>query len=483
MSSLDRTQGDPHGDGELINLGVAAAAAAIRDGELTAESYAGALLRQARRQDALHSFITVDEPSVLTAAAVADRARSAGSTAPLLGVPLGIKDSYQTRALPTTLGLAGLREFTPAEDADLVTAVREAGGIVFGKNNLVEMSYGVTGHNETFGQVLNPYRLTHISGGSSSGSASSVAARIVPASFGGDTIGSIRIPAALNGVVGFKPTTGRWPRGGVAPISHALDTTGLLARHVGDVDLIDRIVTGAPLSPDLPDLARTRLGYAPRQHLGLIDAQIEKSFLESIAMLRGAGAEVVKVDLGEDFSELTGRVGWNLFLRDTHDAVSGFLRANAYPLTFDEVYASLKAQLHDVWSAVVVPGAPEYLPEHEYTATLSTYRPRLQHRYRDAFAHYGIDALIFPTTPAVAPAVAEQWKFTVAGETVPHLFLSRNTIGGSGAGIPGITLPAGLTAEGLPIGLELDAPHGHDRQLLALAARVQELLGALPSPV
>lgn len=469
-------------DAELTDLGVAAAARAIRNGDVTSESYAGALLRQARRRSAIRSFIAIDEQAVLAAAAAADAARAAGSTASLLGVPVGIKDSYQTRDLPTTIGLGALRDFTPATDAEIVTAVRDAGGIVFGKNNLVEMSYGVTGHNDAYGQVLNPYQRDHLSGGSSSGSAASVAARIVPASFGGDTIGSIRIPAALNGVVGFKPTTGRWPRGGVVPVSHTLDTTGLLARYVEDVILMDRIVTGEQAAPARSDLTGARFAYAPKHYLQLVDPEIEQQFWETVHLLRAAGASVVEIDLGDDFSDLADRTGWNLFLRDTQQAVSRFLRENDYPVSFDEVYSGLKPQLHAVWSAVVVPGAPGYLTHEEHAATLAVHRPRLQQLLRDVFTRDGFDALIFPTTPAPAPAIADQWEFTVAGETVPHLFLSKNTIPASGAGIPAISLPAGLTAGGLPIGIELNGAHGRDRELLALALRVESLLGSLPAP-
>jgi len=482
VTGTDQVPATSDSDNELTELGVAAAAREIRIGDFTAESYAGALLRQARRQSDIHSFITIDETAVLAAAVAADEARAAGSTAPLLGVPLGIKDSYQTRELPTTIGLRSLHGFTPAADAEIVTAVRNAGGIVFGKNNLVEMSYGVTGHNEAYGQVLNPYQRAHLSGGSSSGSAASVAARIVPASFGGDTIGSIRIPAALNGVVGFKPTTGRWPRGGVVPVSHTLDTTGLLARNVEDVALLDHIVTGQPAAPARSDLTDARFAYAPKHYLQLVDAESEQKFWETVHLLRAAGAEVVEVDLGDDFSDLADRVGWNLFLRDTHQAVTRFLQANDYPIRFNDVYAGLKTQLHAVWSAVVVPGAPGYLTENEHAATIAVDRPQLRRRFDDVFSRDGFDALIFPTTPAPAPLIADQWEFTVAGETVPHLFLSKNTIPASGAGIPGITLPIGLTTSGLPIGIELDAGYGRDTELLALAAQVESIVGSVPAP-
>jgi mandelamide amidase len=484
VTHTDRSSTESGGNSQLTELGVAAAAAAIRRGDITAESYASALLDQARAQSEIHSFVTIDESSVLAAASAADEARAAGATAPLLGVPLGVKDSYQTQDLPTSLGLGSLKDFAPSTDAEIVTTIKGAGAIVFGKNNLVEMSYGVTGHNAEYGQVLNPYNHDHLSGGSSSGSAAAVAARIVPASFGGDTVGSIRIPAALNGIVGYKPTTGRWPRGGVAPISHALDTTGLLARYVEDALLIDEIVTGgvADQLAARSDLRRTRLAYAPEHYLNLVDPEVERQFHETVVLLRKVGAEVVEVDLGDDFTALADRTAWNLFLRDTYQAVSAFLRENNYPVSVDDVYHSLKPQLHDVWSAIVVPGSPGYLSDEDHATTLGADRPALQHRFAQVFERDGIDALIFPTTPAPAPRIADQWEFTVAGQKVEHLILAKNTVPASGAGLPGISLPVGLTKAGLPIGIELNMPRNHDQELLALALQVERVLAPMPPP-
>ena len=252
----------------LTTLGLAAAATAIRNGEVSAETYAAALLQHAHAHVDLNAFITLDAASVLAAAREADRARARGTTAPLLGVPLAVKDSYLTKGLRTTLGISNLQNFVPDRDAAVVGAIKNAGGIVFGKNNLVEMSYGLTGHNGAYGQARNPHSLAHVTGGSSSGAGASVGAKVVPAALGGDTVGSIRVPASFSGVVGFKPGLGRWSGEGVAPISHVLDTTGVLARSVEDVALVDQIVTNAPplvsagppavtLAPIQPDIGPT----------------------------------------------------------------------------------------------------------------------------------------------------------------------------------------------------------------------------------
>ncbi|MGP4016248.1 amidase family protein [Saccharopolyspora sp. 5N708] len=472
------------GDNELAELGVAAAAAAIRNGDITSESYSAALLRRARKYSDLNSFITIDESAVLAAARDADKARAAGSRAPVLGVPIGVKDSYATRGLRTTLGVETLGSFVPAEDSDAVGAIKDAGGIVFGKNNLVEMSFGLTGNNSRYGQVKNPYGHDHVSGGSSSGSAASVAARIVPAASGGDTVGSIRVPASLCGVVGFKPTTGRWPRGGVAPVSHTLDTTGILARSVEDCALIDQIVTKDVAAPpsDRSDLQGAKFAYAPRQYMELIDPETESHFKNALLRLRDAGAEVVEIDLGEDFSQLADRLTWNLFFRETMESVSEFLRRNNFPVSFNEIYSELKPELKEIWSHLVLPSGQGYISQETYDATLSVDRPELQRRLGKVFTHSGFGALLFPTTPCPAPMIEHRLRFTVAGEEVDERFLAKNTVPTSGAGFPGISIPIGLTGHGLPIGLEIDAAHGHDRGLLDLARRVESVFDTLPAP-
>jgi len=335
---------------ELVLFGVAEAAEAIRTGKTTSEAYATALLQQSRRLADLNAFIRIDEDAVLAQAKEADKAREAGSTSPLLGVPIGVKDSYLTKGLATSLGLEDLANFVPMEDADAVHAVKDAGALVFGKNNLVEMSFGLTGNNAHYGQVKNPHSWDRVTGGSSSGSAASVAAGIVPASLGGDTIGSIRVPASLCGVVGFKPTTGRWPRNGVAPISHTLDTTGVLARSVEDCALLDQVVTGDISAEQFGDahyLKGVRLAYAPRQFLDLIDAEVDTRFREVVRQLKDAGAEVVEVDLGDDFGSLSQTATWGIFFHETMGAITEFLHRHHVPTEFEAILARLKPELRD----------------------------------------------------------------------------------------------------------------------------------------
>ena len=459
-------------------IGVAQAARAINSGDFTAESYAEALLERAREQSDIKAFITIDEEAVIAAARKVDKSRSVGASGPLLGVPLGVKDSYLTSGLRTTLGVSNLKDFVPAQDAEVVSAIKQAGAIVLGKNNLVEMSYGLTGDNNPYGQVQNPRAHNRVSGGSSSGSAAAVAAGIVPAAFGGDTVGSIRVPASLCGVVGFKPTTGRWPRNGVAPISHVLDTTGVFARTVEDCELIDQIVTKAPpalMGPEPGSLKGVRFAYAPKQYLDLVDAEVEARFRDIIRRLHDAGAEIVEIDLGEGFSALADTTTWNIFFHDTMHAIADFLEDNDIPTSFEEIYRDLKPGLKEAWQHHVLPSGSQWLSQDVYNVALANDRPEIQRRFKDAFATSGAEALLFPTTPCTAPEIGKENLFSIAGREVTYAALAKNTVPASGAGLPGISLPMGNASNHLPIGLEIDAPLGGDRRLLEIARRVEAL--------
>lgn len=485
-TTISFSRAAPQESADFASLGLAAAAAAVRNGDITSEAYTAALLQRARTLAELNAFITIDEAAVLAAARDADKARAAGSAAPLLGVPLGVKDSYLTAGLPTSLGLASLARFIPREDADAVRAIKDAGALVLGKNNLVEMSYGLTGHNERYGQVKNPHARNRVSGGSSSGSAASVAAGIVPASLGGDTVGSIRVPASLCGVVGFKPTTGRWPRNGVAPISHTLDTTGVFARSVEDCVLVDQVVTGEQAA-EPPGrgygVKGARLAYAPRQFLDLVDPEVEARFREVVRRLREAGAEVVEVDLGDDFGALTQTATWSIFFHETLGAISEFLRRYDIPTTFEAIYEGLKPELREAWGHMALPEGEGAIPAEAYQTALSVSRPEIQRRLNTAFVAHRAEAILLPTTPCTAPLIEQQASFPIAGREVGALTLANHTVSASGLGLPGISLPAGLSRAGLPIGLELDAPLGRDQALLDLARRIEGVLGTQPAPI
>lgn len=363
------------------------------------------------------------------------------------------------------------------------TEIKDAGAIIFGKNNLVEMSYGLTGLNEHHGQVKNPYNNAHVTGGSSSGAGAAVAARIVPAALGGDTIGSTRVPASLCGVVGYKPTPGRWPSKGVVAISHTLDTTGLLARSVEDCELVDAVLTKSPVqsSDHTANLKGVKFAYAPRQYLADVDGQADSLFHEALRKLKDAGAELVEIDLGGDFHALAARTTWPVFFHETLPAVREFLAVNEVPVSFEEIYAGLGEHIRTSWSRAVLPSGAGYVSDEKYLTALNVDRQELRRRLA-SIAFGQADALLFPTTPCGAPRIEKQWMFQVGGREVTDIFLSQNTHPSSFAGVPGINLLMGLNSEGLPLSLELDAAAGSDRVLLALARRVEHVIGRVPGP-
>jgi mandelamide amidase len=282
-------------------------------------------------------------------------------------------------------------------------------------------------------------------------------------------------------VVGFKPTTRRWPRNGVAPISHTLDTTGVFARSVEDCALVDQVVTreqAAELSDGGYDLKSVRLAFAPRQFLDLVDAEVETRFREVVRRLQDAGAEIVEVDLGDDFNALIQTATWGIFAHETMGAISKFLRHHNIPTTFDAIYTGLKPQLNQAWGHIVLPGGAGATSAESYQTALNVSRPEIQRRLNKAFVAQGAQAILHPTTPCTAPLIEEQTTVHIAGQEVSYLALANHTVSASSVGLPGISLPVGLSRGGLPIGLELDAPLGSDRALLDLARRVEGVWGA-----
>jgi mandelamide amidase len=468
----------------LYDLSATEAAKAIKQGALTAETYAMALLQRSKEQSHLAAFITLDPEKVIEAAVRADQHQKRGNPLGLLhGVPIAIKDSMQTYDLPTSVGTRVLADFRPTQDATIVATLRQAGAIVFGKNNLVEMSYGLTGVNDHHGRAKNPYDIEKVTGGSSSGAGASVAARIVPAAIGGDTVGSIRVPASFCGIVGFRPTTGRWVGRGIAPISHTFDTAGPMTRTVEDAALLDAVITGRTLAHrKLSDLRGVRLGFAPRQYLDLVDGEVEQAFRQALLKLADAGAEIVEVDLGNDFSNLAYEANWPIFFRETRPHVTQFLEEAGSPVTFQELYDGLGPYVKYFWTDGVLDSSPNAVSESAYMHSMNTLRPALKSRYAEAFGAGQIDALIFPTTPIVAPSAEAGNEVDIAGKVVSVLTIAKNTFPSSCAGLPGITVPVGLSTNGMPIGLEIDGRQGDDVRLLDISAKISEIFGEIAAP-
>ncbi len=464
----------------LHDIGVGEAAKAIRSAEITAERLADALLARASANANLGAFITIDPDYVRAAARKADQARASGaSLGPLHGVPLALKDNLDTAELPTSAGTPGLAGNRPKRNAAIVDKLLGAGAIVLGKTNLHELAYGITNNNAAHGPARNPYAPDRIPGASSGGTGVAVAARIAPGGIGTDTGGSVRIPAALCGIVGLRPTTGRWSQAGVVPISHTRDTPGPMTRSVADCALLDGVVTGGPIEVAPAQLKGVRIGV-PRKHFWEnLDPELEKICEGTLRRLTDAGVVLVEVDMSEEAS-LDAEAGFPIALYETVTDLNTYLAEHG--IGFDFATLAAKTASPDVKGILQSLTGAGAVPEAVYRKALQQ-RSVLQDAYSRHFRDHGIAAIFFPTTPAPAVKIGEDETFMLNGTAVPtFVTFIRNTSPGSVGGIPGISLPVGITAAGLPIGMELSGPAESDQHILSIAAAIEPLLPKLPAP-
>jgi mandelamide amidase len=470
----------PQRGGGLIDRSAIEAVAGIRRGEFTAEDYASALLARCAGTRSLNAFITLEPDKVLEAARECDlRHRAGEQPGALFGLPIPIKDSISTHDYPTTAGTPGLRNFHPSRDASIVTVLRNAGAIVLGKTNLHELSYGWTSDNAAFGAVHNPYDPVRISGGSSGGTAAAVAARMAPLGVGEDTNGSIRIPAALSGVCGLRPTTGRYATEGCVPLTALFDQTGPLARTIADLGLFDSVVTNdwQPIVPQ--PLKGVRLGVIRAYYYSDLDPEVERVTQAALRRLQEEGAELVELQFPE-LAQVHRQITYPAIAHDAPGAIARYLSEYHAGVSFDQLIDLASPDIRAGFRAVQ-PGGSDFVSDADYAVIVQQRIPALRRQFHDHFARSSVSAMVFPVTCVPALPIGPEGQVTIADRKV-SLFaaLARNISPTGAAGLPGLAIPAGLTQSGLPVGIELDARAGADRNLLALGMSVA---GALGSPV
>jgi indoleacetamide hydrolase len=468
---------------ELLNLSARDAVAALMRGDITAEKYATALLAQCERSERLNAFISLDRERLLQVARAADARRKSGAKlGPLHGLPIPVKDSVNTKDYRTTGGTAALREFVPMEDAAIVRRLKDAGAIVMGKTNLHELSFGWTSNNLAFGAVHNPYDTKRIPGGSSGGTAVAVATRMAPLGIAEDTEGSIRVPAAMCGIAGFRPTTGRYPTTGVVPISELFDQVGPHARTVADLALFDSAVTGDWRAIAARSLKGMKLGVGRGYWFGGLEAEVERISSEALGKLRDAGVELIEAEVPELSSQIELTTG-PIQSHDTRYTLKKYLSEYKTGVTFEQLVAKLSADVKRDFERDILPGGKGFITDEVYRSAVDVALPKLKKNFRDYFARTGVAAIIFPATMVAPPLIGEDEEMTIGGKKVSfETAVARNIAPGSTAGLPGLVLPAGLTSNGLPIAVELDGPAGADRAMLALGLSVERALGRVAGP-
>jgi len=453
--------------------------AALRARIQTSRDLVEKALVQANAIRERHAFITLDAEAALR---VAESIDAVGDySAPLAGVPIVVKDNINSSDMPTTAGTPALRDNRPTLDAPILHRLRSAGVVLIGKTNMHELALGVTSDNAAFGAVGNAYDPTRIAGGSSGGTAVAVATGVVAAGLGSDTGGSVRQPAALNGVFGFRPTIGRYPAAGIVPISHTQDTPGLIAGCVSDLVVLDTVITGDEDPVDTPSLRGMRLGLPAAMNSG-VDAAYDEVYRAALAKLEEAGVVLVPLDFSREM-ERTAEITFPVATWEMKRDLQTYLENSGSDMTVADIAAAIASpDVRSLFNTLVIGDKAQ--SDAHYGTAMSKARPDLQRRLTQAFEDRDIEAVVFPTTLlAAVPIKGSADHVTVNGQPAPtQPSYSRNNSLAGAAGLPGLSVPVGLTEAGLPVGLEIDGPVMSDRKLLAIGAALASFLGPFPSP-
>jgi len=420
------------------------------------------------RQDGerLNAFITVDAIGARGEAARAEAEILCGCYhGPLHGVPVALKDNIWTAGLRTTAGSRILAGFVPVEDATVVRRLRRAGAIVIGKTNMSEFAYGATNNNPHYGPTHNPWDLARITGGSSGGSAAAVAAGCAYAALGTDTGGSVRIPAALCGVMALKPTFGRVSCHGTMPLVPCYDHMGPIARSAGDLAIVLRAISGRDAGdpttstarvPDWPrelrDGPRSFVLGRPREYFfDRLVPEVASAMDDAVRTFERTGSRVREVRL-PDLQPATSRCsGYALA-----EATMVHRRMGFFPARAAEYGNDVRRRLEE--------GAEVRAEDYEAAAKAKRV---IEAAFEAALA--GVDAILAPTTPVAAPVIGES-RVTIDGEDeAVRTALIRLNRPANIAGLPSITVPCGRTPGGLPIGLQIIAPLFSEARLLQIA--------------
>jgi mandelamide amidase len=386
---------------------------------------------------------------------------------PLAGMTLAIKDNIAVAGMPTRAASPAVPAVTAASDAPVVARLREAGGVILGHTNMHELAFGITSDNPWSGRVDNPAMPGHLAGGSSGGTAAAIAGGLSDAGLGSDTGGSSRIPAAFCGIVGLRPTTGRYPGDGILQLSRTFDTAGPMAGTVVDLDRLDAALTGRP--PVQPvDLAGLCLAvHRPYFYDGL-EPTVAAALEETLRVLREAGCEIVEEEI-PGLAELVEACRFTIVLPEIAEYWTSFA-ARELGSSFAEFAARIASP--DVRARFVDLAAGRLPSGEERRVALERDRPHLRQLFARSFTATGAAALVAPCVPIAPPRVLGPGSYDFEGPLFD--VVTRNTVVASCAALPSVCLPVPVPSA-TPVGLLLDGPHGEDERLLSIALAVEQL--------
>ncbi len=407
---------------------------------------------------------TNDAPN--TNATNATNATIAGA---LAGIPIVVKDNIHVAGMPNTAGTPALKDFKPTVHNPVVASLTEAGAVVLGKTNMHELAFGITSANAWTGTVANPVAPGYMAGGSSGGTAAAIAAGIVGIGLGTDTGGSIRIPASLCGICGFRPSKGRYSSKGVTPISGTRDTVGIMARYLRDIIIVDAVVA-PPVGPARSPSLRPRLGVA-REYYYTVDADTGASVSQALDRL-AVEADLIEAPLPNWANDIQA-CSFPIALYEVVRDLATYLQTHDTGISLAELAAEISSpDVHGLFASLLSDGA---MNPDTYRQALQV-REQMTSHYQKYFADHQLDALVLPTTPLPArPLVADMSTVAFRGESVDTFATYiHNTDPASVIGAPAVSFPITPTADGLPVGLELNGLPGSDQTLLRLAHNCEQ---------
>ena len=489
---------------DVTELGVAAIREGVAKGEFSAVEVAEAFnANVAAAQAALNAFIVPTPEKALEAARAVDADRAVGKAlGKLAGVPIGMKDLFATKGTQTTAASHILEGFTPEYESTVSQKLWDAGAGMLGKLNLDQFAMGSSNETSYFGNVISPWRRNDggnaalAPGGSSGGSSAAVAARLAPAATGTDTGGSIRQPSALTGISGIKPTYGRCSRWGVVAFASSLDQAGPMARDVRDCAIMLEAMAGFDpkdsTSLDLPvpeweaglsgDLKGKKVGIPREYRLDGMDPEVAKSWDQGIAWLKDAGAEIVEISLPHTKYALP-----TYYIIAPAEASSNLAR-------YDGVRYGLRdlpdgAGLQDMYAATRAAG---FGPEVKRRILIGTYvlsagfydayytqaqkvRALISRDFKEAWAH--CDVILAPTTPSASFALGEK-----SADPLEMYLNDVFSVPASLAGLPAMSVPAGLNSEGLPLGLQIIGKPFDEQGVLNAGLAIESRAGFTAKP-